>query len=52
MNFPLQMLLAITAYALWDENNSTHKALATWLGMAASILIGVNFFVGVWLALS
>ena len=52
LNFPLQMLLAITAYALWDENNAPRKALGTWLGMAATVLIGVNFFVGCWLALS
>ena len=52
LNFPLQMLLAIGAYALWDENNATRTALGTWLGLAACVLIGVNFFVGCWLALS
>ena len=52
LNFPLQMLLASTAYALWDEDNATRKTLGTWLGMAASVLIGVNFFVGCWFALS
>ena len=52
LNFPLQMLLALTAYGVWDENNATRKALGTWFGIAASVLIGVNFFVGCWLALS
>jgi len=52
LNFPLQMLLAITAYSLWEKKNAKLKMLGTWLGIAASVLIGVNFFIGCWLALS
>jgi len=52
LNFPLQMLLAISAHTLWSDERATRKAAGTCLGLIASLLIAVNFCAGCWFVLA